>query len=393
MPKKAREMTPAEVAALPIGVHRVGNPAGLTLIVRPGGRSWSLRYSAPNGKRREVGLGSAADVPLQRARDKAREIRASLRLERVDPIDLRRQAEAQAKAAALRQRTFAEAAADYIKDHTPGWKNAKHAQQWTNTLGTYAEPVIGSLPVGDVTQAHVLLILRPIWTTKPETASRLRQRIALVLDYSRAHGWRSGDNPAEWRGNLQAALPAISKVKVVEHHAAMPYAEMPQFMQRLAEHSGIGARCLEFVVYAACRSGEARGATWAEVEGDAWTVPASRMKGGRAHTVPLPRQALALLLALPRSGPLLFPGQRGAALSDAALGALLRRMGLPYTPHGFRSSFSTWAAEQTNASAETREACLAHVSGDRVAAAYQRSDFAEKRRTLMQAWADYIAPG
>jgi integrase len=282
----------------------------------------------------------------------------------------------------------------FIRDHAAGWRNPKHAQQWANSLETYAHPVMGALLVRDVELQHVMAVLEPIWQAKTETASRVRGRIEQVLDWATARGFREGPNPARWRGHLDKLLPAPAKVTRVEHHDALPVDQAPSFMARLCAAPGIGARALEFAILTAARSGEVRGTTWDEIDLDAavWTVPADRMKAGREHRVPLSPAALALLRSLPRwpDNPLVFAAPRGGVLSDMTLAAVLRRMKVAAVPHGFRSTFRDWAAERTHFPREVAEMALAHAIGDKVEAAYRRGDLFDKRRRLMDDWAVFL---
>jgi len=394
MPRKAKELSPLEIRRLvQPGRWSVGGVDGLALqVTETGARSWVLRLAVA-GKQREMGLGSFPTVPLAEAREKARSHRAKVE-EGADPISARRAALSAAAAERNSQQTFANVAAQYIARHAKSWKNDKHAAQWTSTLRTYAEPVIGPLLVRDVTTAHVIKVLEPIWTTKTETATRVRSRMELVLDFAAARGLREGPNPARWRGNLDAALPKASKVSKVEHHAAVPVEDIGAFMRRLRTLSGMGAKALEFAIVTAARSGEVRGATWAEIDLPTalWTVPAGRMKSGREHRVPLSKPAMKLLRALPKGGPgdLVFPGMRGP-LSDMSLTAVLRRMDVAATAHGFRSTFRDWVAEYTNHPSEVAEMALAHAVGDKVEAAYRRGDLFEKRVSLMTDWAGFLA--
>ncbi|WP_199873492.1 site-specific integrase [Ideonella sp. A 288] len=396
MPRKARELSALEVRRLAQpGRWSVGGVDGLALQVTAGGaRSWVLRVTI-NGRQREMGLGSFPTVTLAEAREKARSHRALVE-QGTDPISQRASARSAAAAKQSTQQTFSAVAMKYIAQHEKGWKNAKHGAQWSATLQAYAEPVIGPLLVSDVTTAHVIKVLEPIWTTKTETASRVRSRIELVLDFAAAHGLREGPNPARWRGNLDAALPKASKVANVQHHAAVPVSEMPKFMARLRLRAGQGARALEFAILTAARSGEVRGMTWAEVDLAAmlWTVPAQRMKGGREHRVPLSAPAMALLRALPAGEPdkLVLPGLRGP-LSDMSLTAVLRRMGVDATAHGFRSSFRDWTSEHTNYPSEVAEMALAHTVANKVEAAYRRGDLFERRVLLMAEWAAFLQAG
>ena len=361
-----------------------------------GAKSWIFRYTF-GGRRLDMGLGSVKRVTLAEAREKALEA-AKLVQAGVDPKEARNAERAAQKAEPARLVTFKECAEAYIAGMRPGWKNAKHAAQWTSTLERYAFPFIGALPVEAVDMAAVLKSIGPIWTKRPETAGRLRGRIELILDYARVHGYRSGDNPARWRGHLDHILPARSDVARVEHHASLVYQDIPAFWPRLQIQDGMGARALEFAVLTSSRSGEVLGAAWAEMDLEAlvWTIPRERMKAGQEHRVPLSEPAIGLLrkLLTVRQNDFVFPGQsRGRPLSNMALAMVLRRMKLPVTPHGFRSTFRTWAAEKTTFSADVCEAALAHSQSSKVVAAYQRGDFFEKRRALMAVWADYCTSG
>ena len=394
MPRKARELSPLEVRRLDQpGRWSVGGVDGLALqVTRSGARSWVLRL-AVCGQQREMGLGSFPSVTLAEAGDKARRHRAQV-AEGSDPISLRRAAASAAAADRMSQRTFAEVAAQYIEQHEKSWKNEKHAAQWASTLQAYAAPVIGQLLVRDVTSAHVIRALEPIWTTKTETATRVRSRIELVLDFAAARGLREGPNPARWKGNLDAALPKASKVAVVQHHTAVAIDEVSAFMRRLRLQEGMGARALEFAILTGARSGEVRGAVWAEIDlaTSLWVVPGTRMKSGREHRVPLSKPATDLLRALPQgqAGDLVFPGMRGP-LSDMSLTAVLRRMDVRATVHGFRSTFRDWISEHTDHPSEVAEMALAHAVGDKVEAAYRRGDLFEKRVALMNDWADFLS--
>ena len=393
MPKRAKERGALEVTRLVTpGLHAVGNPAGLHLRVKPtGARSWILRVTV-GASRRDIGLGAYPDTPLAVAREKAREARELIRTGK-DPVDEARAARSALVAAQAKAVTFEDAATAYIKSHESSWRNVKHGQQWRNTLKTYAFPVMGAMLVRDVEQAHVLKIIEPLWFTKTETASRLRSRIESVLDWAKGRGYRSGDNPAAWKGNLDAQLPQATKVAKVEHHTALPIDAMGAFMARLRTAEGTGAKALQFTTLTAARSGEVRGATWSEIDmaGKVWTVPAERMKAGKEHRVPLSDAALKLLKALPRieGTDLVFQAPRGGQLSDMTLTAVLRRMEVPAVPHGFRSTFRDWAAERTNYPREVAEMALAHSVGNAVEAAYFRSDLFEKRRRMMDDWAKF----
>jgi integrase len=368
--------------------------AGLYLqVTGAGAKSWLYRFSL-QGKAREMGLGSLSAVSLSEARIKAGECRR-LREEGVDPIEARKVRREQAALDAAKSITFKEAAANYIASHRAGWRNEKHASQWENTLATYAEPVLGRVSIQAIDTTLVLKVLEPIWKTKPETASRLRGRIEAILDWAKVRGLRQGENPARWRGHLDHLLPARSKVRRVKHHAALSYAELPDFIAKLRAQEGVAARALEFTILTAARTGDTIGAVWYEVNTSdkVWTVPADRMKAGKEHRVPLSSRALAIL----REGhdmqtsDYVFPGGKaGKPLSNMAMTEVLRRMGRrDITVHGFRSTFRDWAAERTNFPSEVVEMALAHAVGDKVEAAYRRGDLFEKRRRLMAEWASY----
>jgi integrase len=365
-------------------------------------KSWIYRYML-RGRARAMGLGPLTAIGLQDARMRAAECRRQ-RHDGIDPIEARRSGREQAILDAGRSLTFKEATRRYIEGHKAGWRNAKHAAQWESTLATYAEPVLGSLSVQAIDTTLVLKVLEPLWTTKTETAGRLRGRIETVLDWARVRGHRKGENPARWRGHLDKLLPARSKVRKVEHHAALPYTELPDFMSALREQEGIAARALEFVILTATRTGETIGAKWSEINlaDKVWTIPAGRMKAGKEHRVPLAPRALAILHEMisrhqmscvdHEADAFVFPGGRhGKPLSNMGMAMTLRRMRREdLTVHGFRSSFRDWAAERTTFPSEVAEMALAHAVGDRVEAAYRRGDLFEKRRRLMTAWADFF---
>jgi len=393
--RKADELGALEVSRLDKpGMHFVGGVAGLALQVLPtGGRTWVLRVTI-GGKRRDMGLGGFPDVKLAGAREAAREARKLIR-EGVDPIEAARAAASALRASRAKNVTFEEAAKAYIAAHEAGWRNEKHGQQWANTLKAYAYPVIGSLMVRDVDLTHVLKILEPIWTTKNETASRLRGRIEQVLDWATARGYRNGLNPARWRGHLDKLLARPSKLGRVEHHRAIAVSDVGAFMVKLREAEGMGARALEFAILTAARSGEVRGATWSEIDLGAavWVVPGDRMKAGREHRVALSGAAVSVLKALPRMAgtDIVFPAPRGGMLSDMTLTAVMRRMKVDGVPHGFRSTFRDWAAERTNYPRDVAEMALAHTIGDKVEAAYRRGDLFEKRKRMMADWAKFLS--
>jgi integrase len=374
------------------GLYHDGD--GLYLQVSPAGtKSWIYKYML-GGRAREMGLGPLSLISLGEARSRAFEAR-KLRLDGIDPIGARRAKRDAAKLEAAKSVTFDACASAYIDAHKAGWRNVKHQDQWRNTLKTYAGPVFGDLPVQGVDVGLVMKVLEPIWHEKAETASRLRGRIEAVLDWATARGYRTGENPARWRGHLDKLLPARGKVRKVEHHAALPYRELPAFMTKLQAQEGIAARALEFLILTAVRTGEVIGARWDEFNLDEglWTIPAARMKAGREHRVPLSAPAAALIRKLKKLhiGEFVFPGQKlTRPLSNMAMLKTLERMGRPdLTVHGFRSTFRDWVAEQTNATSEVAEMALAHTVGDKVEAAYRRGDLFEKRRELMEAWASY----
>lgn len=418
MPRKLHNaLTAIKVKTAGPGRHADGG--GLYLRVQGGGaKSWLYR-SVIGGKAKDIGLGPAAGpnaLSLADARTKARELAAQA-ASGVMVESKRAQAR---KAAALIQAerlaltTFREVAESLVDAKESGWKNAKHRQQWRNTLSTYAYPVIGDLPVSEVTTNHVLQVLEPIWTTKPETASRLRGRIENVLSAAKVRRLRTGENPAAWRGHLDQLLAAQAPSK--RHHPALAYAEAPAFMAELRDREAVAARALEYLILTAARVGEVIGATWAEVDLDAgiWTIPADRMKAEKEHEVPLSRRALAILEEVQplntrcRSDAPLFPAHDGGALTGAAMPALMKRMhnadiaaggngwtdrkqGRPATCHGFRSTFRDWAGEQTDFPREVIEHALAHQLADKAEAAYSRATLLPKRAKLMEAWATYTA--
>jgi integrase len=380
-----------------------GDGGGLYLqISKYGTATWVFRYRV-GGRLREAGLGSVDTWSLAEARERARKFR-QMRGEGRDPIDERRAERARVRLETAKAVTFKAAAVAFIRAQAPAWKSPIHAAQWPSSLERYVFPTFGSLPVASVDTALVMKVLEPIWHMRPETASRVRQRIESVLNWAAARGYRQGENPARWKGHLDGLLPKPARAKAAarrsngrdEHHAALPYREVPEFMRQLREVEGITARCLEFIVLAAARAGEARGARWPEFDEDGrlWVVPAERMKGGRSHRVPLGARGVEIVneMAAIRSGDHVFPGRGVAPLSNAALLKLLRRMGRgDLTVHGFRSTFSDWVAERTNFPSEVREMALAHAVGDKVEAAYRRGDLFEKRRQLAEAWANYCA--
>jgi len=395
MPRTVEHLSPTALGSKGQGLHADGR--GLYFQVKGRGRSWIFRYRL-NGRSRYMGLGPYPDVSLAKARREAENCRQQLR-EGIDPIDARDRRRRAAQLDAARSITFRQCADRYIDAHRPAWRNAKHAKQWSRTLETYAFPTLGALPVQSIDTALVSKVLEPIWAEKPETAVRLRQRIEAVLDWAAAREYRSGENPARWRGHLDKLLPKRSKVRAVAHHPAMPYSELPAFFAELAERETVSAKALAFTILTAARSNETRGARVSEIdlEGAVWTIPGDRIKSGREQRVPLTDAALSILRGLdvlhedPEA--LLFPNRQGKPLSDTAIRKYLKEdMGRPtYTVHGFRSTFRDWAAEQTSFPRELAEAALAHVVRDKTEAAYRRGDMLERRRELMEAWAAFCA--
>jgi integrase len=363
------------------GRHSDGG--GLYLnITASGARSWVFMWKV-GGKRREMGLGPLRDVPLAKARERAAEVRQKL-ADGLDPIAARDKPKVT---------TFGEAADALIESMASSWRNEKHRAQWKMTLTVYCEP-LRAKPVTEIGTEDILKVLKPLWTTKPETASRLRGRIERVFDFARARGQGSGENPARWRGHLDAILPKRAKL-TRGHHKAMPFDEVPAFVAALREREGVAPRALEFAILTAARSGEVMGARWGEIslEAQVWTVPATRMKAARVHRVSLSARAVAILREMQQKqlSDLVFPGTKpGRPLSVMALEMVLRRMKADVTVHGFRSAFRDWAGERTHFPREMAEAALAHLVGDAVERAYRRGDALEKRRELMEAWAKFL---
>jgi integrase len=399
MPRKlVNALTPLTVKNAKVGRHADGG--GLHLLVKStGARSWVFRFTL-NAKSRDVGLGAAGagGISLADARDLAAALRLKVRAG-IDPLEERqreaKEALAAAQAAAVSGITFKAVAEAYIGANEASWRNEKHRQQWRNTLASYVYPGIGELPVAGIGTAHVLKVLEPIWLDKPETASRIRGRIETVLDAAKARGYREGENPARWRGHLAQILPPRSRL-ARGHHKAMPYEAIPVFIENLRKREAMAALALEFLILTATRTNEVLGATWSEVdlEKAIWTVPASRMKAGKEHRVPLSPRAIEILEATkPLGKASLFPADQGEKLSTMAMSMLLRRMKQDCTVHGFRSGFRDWAAECTGYAHEVCEMALAHVIGNKAEAAYRRGDLFEKRRRLMGDWATYCVSG
>ena len=416
MPKVSKELSAIEVKRLQHPgrgrnvLFPVGGVSGLHLQITPnGGRTWLLRVQVGN-KRREIGLGGYPDVTLATARDRAREAKDQIR-RGIDPVEERKAAKAALVAAQRRGLTFTEAVDRYLAAKLDAFRNAKHRQQWRNTLDSYALPDLGSMLVQDIGTQDVLRVLEPIWKEKTPTASRLRGRIEAVLSWAAVAGHRTGDNPARWSGNLKELLPAPSKVAKVGNHPAVQIDDAPRWFAALCQREGMGARALEFAALTATRSQEVRGARWDEIDLEAglWVIPAVRMKMEREHRVPLTSEGVALLKALPRfaDNPLVFPAARGGELSDMTLSAAMKRLhqadvdagGVgfvdrvskrPAVPHGLRSTFRDWVAERTHYPGDMAEVALAHRVASAVEASYRRGDMVEKRRAMMAVWAEFL---
>lgn len=369
------------------GRHADGG--GLYLRVsKTGAKSWVFFFQRA-GKQREMGLGRVGPVTLAAAREKAAHARRQL-AEGIDPLDARKTAEAAAEAAAT---TFGAFADQYVSDHETSWSNPKHRDQWRKTMGPAYCAKIRPQPIGDVSIDHVLEVLTPVWQKRPETARRIRMRLEKVLDAAKVRGLRTGDNPARWRGNLDHLLPRHAKGSA-GHHAAMPWADVPKFFRGLSDRRGVAAYALRFTVATASRTGEVLGARWGEIDLDTalWTIPAERMKARRPHRVPLSPAAVEAIEGVKGLHPdIIFPGPSlKKPLSNMTMAAILKRAELPFTVHGFRSSFRDWAAETTPFPSEVVEMALAHVIENATEAAYRRGDLFEKRRGLMAAWADFL---
>lgn len=386
-------LTAKQIENLPDGMHADGGNLWLQVSNNGVGKSWIFRYDF-NGKRQKIGLGSLTRITLATARKLAQPLREELGMKRDPRITLLAQRAEHANASA-RAITFKDVAAMCIKAKRGEWKNPKHAQQWENTLVQYVYPEIGKLNVADVTTELILRVLEPIWFSKSETASRIRQRIETVLDYATVKKYREGDNPARWKGHLSHLLAAPSKIKKVEHQPSLDYKEIPKFMAELRVREGYAARCLEFIILTAARSGEARNATWSEIDLDkrVWIIPGEKMKAEKPHHVPLSKDLVSMLKGLHKieGSDLVFPGQAPRKpLSDVAVTQVVRRLGhLEPTVHGFRSTFRVWAAEMTHFPSQVAEFALAHKLPDAVEATYQRSTLFEQRAELMELWAKF----
>ena len=404
MPKIVKELSDVQVRRLSWGnvqsgsnagrpcarFHAVGGVSGLLLQCRPpegdneaGGRSWILR-TVVGSKRRDMGLGGYPGVTLSMAREKAREYKAQIS-QGIDPIMEKRAARSRLIQEQGKAITFEILAKEYIEKKS---KTAKQTQKLTNQLANYAYPYIGRMIVADIERAHILKMLEAIWETKTETASRVRLNVERIIDLSMVKGLRSGSNPARWKGNLDMSLPAPSKIAKPVHYAALPVAQIQEFLVKLKSEEWIGAKALLLIIFTAARSGEVRGATWEEIDFDSklWTIPEDRMKSGKAHTVPLSDSAIALLESLPRMGKFIFNNNRGNSLSDVTISKAPKRIGYDVTAHGFRSTFKDWARKFTGYADEVSELALAHVNDDKTRAAYARDELLDKRRLLMTDW-------
>ena len=412
MPRRAKEMTPTEIRRLTCSVgkdgtpyntfHAVGGVSGLVLQVTPtGGKTWLLRIKV-GAKRRSIGLGPFPDVPLTKAREKARECKE--KIERgIDPVAERKAIRRALIAEQLSAVTFASAMNNYINMKSKEFRNPRQRQQWQNSLETYAVPHIGDTPVAEIDLPHVKAVLDPIWENKTETANRVRARMENILGWSAVHGYRSSENPARWSGFLDEVYPSPEKIKKRGHHNALPVAGLPEFMANLSKRSGTAARALEFLILTASRTNEVigdkrigkAGISWEEIDlkGEVWTVPADRMKTGREHRVPLCPRAVEILEAMPQDGDLIFPGPKGDIPSNNFLSSLLKRMDMNITAHGFRSTFKDWSREHTAYADEVSELALAHINSDATRAAYARSELIDKRRQLMSDWEKYCYHG
>jgi integrase len=392
------KLTAAEVKRIiKPGKHPIGGSLYLQ-VSQDGARSWLFRYQL-NNRRRWMGLGGCSDVSLSGARDDIKHYKRDFIKLGIDPLAEKAKSKDKAtedrRELANRQMTFSLCAEQYIESKAPGWKNPKHRLLWQNTLTTYAYPVIGNLPIAHIENSHILEILTPIWLTKTETANRVRGRIELVIDYATAMRYRQGDNPAVWRGNLNAILAKPSDVTAVKHHPALPYTEINGFMIELSQTKGSGAQALILTILCATRTSETLKAMWSEfdLEKKMWVIPKERMKAEVEHRVPLSTAALSLLTERHKAkkSEFLFPGgKNNPHLSNMSMTTVLRRMDRgEITVHGFRSTFRDWVAEKTNYAQRVAETALAHQLSDGTEAAYQRGDLLEKRRALMQDWADY----
>lgn len=392
MPRIAKQLSERAVAAIKKeGRHPVGGVPGLHLrVTGEGHRGWVLRVQV-GSKRCDYGLGAYPEVSLADAREKARAMRGQINAGEVPVGSMRTR-----KALLIEKtfiRTFESCAEAFLQDKEKEWKNPKHRQQWRNTLQSYVYPHIGGLGVDEVDLPHVLACLEPIWHSKTETAVRVRGRIETVLGWAQVRKYRTKENVARWKGHLDKVLPAPSKIQKVEHHRSIPYEDVADFVIKLQQRQGIAVKALMLLILTCARSGEVRGARWGEVDLDkgVWTIPAERMKAGKEHRVALSNAARDLLRTLPRfeGSNLIFPGTKGQPLSDMTLLAVMRRMDVSAVPHGFRSTFRDWVGDCTSYPADLAESALAHTLESKVEAAYRRSDALERRRAMMEEWANF----
>jgi len=411
MPKKAIEITDLQLRRLkPLisektgkpytSLHAVGGVAGLHIqITTSESKSWILRTKV-GAKRRDFGLGGYPDISLSAARDRAREYKGKIE-QGIDPTQEKKQLKAELIAKQNSHVLFKDAAKRFIKMKSQEFKGPRQTDKWNQTLEKYAYPILGELAVSDIRRPHIEAVLNPIWSTKTTTAVGVRTRIKRIMDWAIARGYSTSQNPANWEGNLKELFPMPAKIHKVKHFDSMAYKELPAFLQLLKSRDGIAARALEFTILTASRSNEVMGdkrigklgITWQEIDFNSkvWSIPAERMKAGRAHKVPLCSKAIELLRSMPTDNPLglVFPNAKGEIPSDAFMRSLLKRMDIKITPHGFRSTFKEWAREATGHADELSELALAHVSTDQTRAAYARSELLEPRRKLMKDWEGY----
>lgn len=414
MPKKVEPLSPIEVKRLSHAIskdgepynalHPVGGVAGLLLQVTPSGaKSWIYR-AVVGTKRRNIGLGGYPAVSLAKAREKAQEMREKIQ-QGIDPVEQKKEARRELIKQQLATMTFKDAAEQYIKKKAKDFKNDRQREQWQSTIDNYVNPIIGKIPVREIELPHIKAVLDPIWEQVTETASRVRGRIENILGWAAVHGYRSEENPARWKGFLDKVYPSPAKLKKVKHFEAVSVEAMPQFMQQLKQRAGDSAKALEFLILTASRTNEVIGdkrldkvgITWAEIDLNkkVWTVPADKMKSGKAHRVPLSDRAIAILNELPRKSDdqPIFSSTNNAIPSDNYLRSVLARMGINATVHGFRSVFKDWCREYTAYADEVSELALAHVNSDATRAAYARSELIDKRRLLMADWENYCYNG
>ncbi|MBV1786751.1 integrase arm-type DNA-binding domain-containing protein [Marinobacterium sp. D7] len=407
MPKVARPLTDAAVRKLrhkgpkTPGTYSVGGVAGLQLVCKPpadgsdiGPRSWVLRVKVGD-RRRDIGLGPYPEVSLSEARERAKQDKELIR-QGVDPLEHRKALRSALAANQAKAVTFAEVAREYIDKKAAEFKTLKQVQKLTGQLETYAYPFLDNLVISDIERAHIVKMLEPIWISRHETASRVRLSVERVLDLAGVKGLRSGDNPARWKGNLELSFPAAKKVAKVKHYNSLPVDQMTAFWKDLADLQTVGASVLKFTILTACRPGEARDVRWTEIdlESKIWTIPAERMKGGKAHKIPLTASAVKLVEAQPRLSEYVFAGPRkGRPITDVAVSKVPKLLGHDVTAHGFRSTFRTWAQEYTSYAEEICELALAHVNSDATRAAYARGELVDKRRLLMSDWEHFILNG